>query len=131
MRFNEIANADDQLALWRLISDNVWSAVTAQAKQQERLKAQAAANPKPKRIKPKRIVPKKPPAPKPKPPAPKPPPPKSHVPQQTRVVSPSRPPPLPSSQPVLRPTHSSSFSQADAYGLQQQTMGPGQSNMPR
>jgi len=131
MRFNEIANADDQLALWRLISDNVWSAVMAQAKEQERLKAQAAANPKPKRIKPKRIVPKKPPAPKPKPPAPKPPPPKSPVPQQARVVSPSRPPPLPSSQPVLRPTHSSSFSQADAYGLQQQTMGPGQSNMPR
>jgi hypothetical protein len=71
MRFNEIANADDQLALWRLISDNVWSAVMAQAKEQARLKAQAAVNPKPKRIKPKKIVPKKPPAPKPKPPAPK------------------------------------------------------------
>ena len=127
MRFNEIANADDQLALWRLISDNVWSAVMAQAK----LKAQAADTPKPKRIKPKKIVPKKPPAPKPKPPAPKPPPPKSPVPQQARVVTPSRPPPLPSSQPVLRPTHSSSFSQADAYGLQHQTMGPGQGNLPR
>ena len=131
MRFNEIANADDQLALWRLISDNVWSAVMAQAKEQARLKAQAAANPKPKRIKPKKIVPKKPPAPKPKPPAPKPPPPKSPVPQQARVVTPSRPPPLPSSQPVLRPTYSSSFSQADAYGLQQQTMGPSQGSMPR
>jgi hypothetical protein len=46
-------------------------------------------------------------------------------------VTPSRPPPLPSSQPVLRPTHSSSFGQADAYGLQQQTMGPSQGNMPR
>jgi hypothetical protein len=125
MRFNEIASADDQLALWRLISDNVWSAVLAQAK------AQAAATPKPKRIQPKKIVPKKPPAPKPKPPAPKLPPPKSPVPQQARVVTPSRPPPLPSSQPVLRPTHSSSFSQADAYGLQQQTMGPSQGTMPR
>ena len=131
MRFNEIASADDQLALWRLISDNVWSAVLAQAKDQERLKAQAAATPKPKRIKPKKIVPKKPPAPKPKPPAPKPTPPKSPVPQQARVVTPNRPPPLPSSQPVIRPTHSSSFSQADAYGLQQQSMGPGQANMPR
>ena len=131
MRFNEIASADDQLALWRLISDNVWSAVIAQAKEQARLKAQIAATPKPKRIKPKKIVPKKPPAPKPKPPAPKPPPPKSPVPQQARVVTPNRPPPLPSSQPVLRPTHSSSFSQADAYGLQQQSMGPGQANMPR
>ena len=46
MRFNEIANADDQLALWRLISDNVWSTVMAQAKQQERIKAQAAATDK-------------------------------------------------------------------------------------
>ena len=124
MRFNEIANADDQLALWRLISDNVWSAVMAQAKEQERLKAQAAATHKPKRIKPKKIVPKKPPVPKP-------PPPKSPVPQQARVVTPNRPPPLPSLQPVLRPTHSSSFSQADAYGLQQQTMGPSQGTMPR
>ena len=131
MRFNEIASADDQLALWRLISDNVWSAVLAQAKEQERLKAQAAAIPKPKRIKPKKIVPKKPPAPKPKSPAPKPPPPKSPVPQQARVVTPNRPPPLPSSQPVLRPTHSSSFSQADAYGLQQQAMGSSQANLLR
>jgi hypothetical protein len=47
------------------------------------------------------------------------------------MVTPSRPPPLPSSQPVLRPTQASSFSQADAYGLQQQTMGPGQASMPR
>jgi hypothetical protein len=54
MRFIEIANADDQLALWRLISDNVWSAVMAQAKEQARLKAQAAANPKPKKINPKK-----------------------------------------------------------------------------
>jgi hypothetical protein len=137
MRFNEIANADDQLALWRLISDNVWSAVMAQAKEQERqqaaLRAKAAATPKPKpkRIKPQKPAPKKPPAPKPKLPAPKPPPPKSPLPQQARAVTPSRPPPLPSSQPVLRPTHSSSFSQADAYGLQQQTMGPSQGNMPR
>ena len=130
MRFNEIASADDQLALWRLISDNVWSAVLAQAKEQERqqaaLRAKAAATPKPK---PKRIKPQKP-APK-KPPAPKPPPPKSPVPQQARMVTPSRPPPLPTSQPVLRPMHASSFSQADAYGLQQKTMGPGQASMPR
>lgn len=137
MRFNEIANADDQLALWRLISDNVWSAVMAQAKEQERqqaaLRAKAAATlkPKPKRIKPQKPAPKKSPAPKLKPPAPKPPPPKSPVPQQARMVTPSRLPPLPTSQPVLRPTHASSFSQADAYGLQQQTMGPGQASMPR
>lgn len=123
MRFTEIANAEDQLALWRLISDNVWSSVMAQAKEQERLKAQAAATPKPKRVKPKKIVPKKPPAPKP-------PPPKSPVPQQARVVTPNRPPPLPSSQPVLRPTHSSSFSQADVHGLGQQTQNGGVLSVP-
>ena len=50
MRFNEIASADDQLALWRLISDNVWSAVLAQSKEQARLKAQAAATPKPSQL---------------------------------------------------------------------------------
>ncbi len=127
MRFTEIANAEDQLALWRLISDNVWSSVMAQAKEQERLKAQAAAKPKPKKIKPKKTVPKLPPAPKIKPQVPKPPPPQSPVPQQARTVTPSRPPPLPSSQPVLRPTHSSSFSQADLHGIQQQVQGPGQS----
>jgi hypothetical protein len=131
MRFTEIANAEDQLALWRLISDNVWSSVMAQAKEQERLKSQAVAKPKPKKIKPKKIIPKKPPAPKPKLPAPKPPPPKSSVPQQARTVTPNRLPPLPSSQPVLRPTHSSSFSQADAYGSQQMSPGSGQNFSPQ
>jgi len=40
MRFTEIANAEDQLALWRLISDNVWSSVMAQAKQAAAQQAQ-------------------------------------------------------------------------------------------
>ena len=39
MRFMEIANAEDQVALWRLISDNVWSAVMTQAKQAAAQKA--------------------------------------------------------------------------------------------
>ena len=130
MRFTEIANAEDQLALWRLISDNVWSSVMAQAKEQERLKAQAAAKPKPKKIKPKKFFPKMPPAPKPKPPTPKPPPVKNPVPQQARTITPSRPSPLPSAQPVLRPTHSSSFSQADLHGLQQQAQIGGVSPPP-
>ena len=116
----EIANPEDQLALWRLISDNVWSAVMAQANQAAALKAQAAAIPKPKKFKPKKAIPKAPPAPK-RPPA------KSPVPPQPRSVAPSRPSPLPSSQPVLRPTHSSSFSQADLHGIQQQAQGAGQS----
>ena len=58
MRFMEIANPEDQLTLWRLISNNVWSAVMAQAKQAAALKAQAAANPKPKKFKPKKAIPK-------------------------------------------------------------------------
>ena len=138
MRFNEIANAQDQLDLWRLISDNVWAAVMAQAKEEARLKAQAAATPRYKKIKPKKSVPKKPPAPKPKPPTPKPKPPtpkrptpKITVPRQPRTVTPTRSQPLPSSQPVLRPTHSSSFSQADAYALQHQPPGPPQPGLLR
>jgi hypothetical protein len=127
MRFMEIANPEDQLALWRLISDNVWSAVMVQAKQAAAQKAQAAATPKPKKFKPKKAIPKPPLAPKPKPQTPKPPPAKSPVPPQQRSVTPSRPSPLPSSQPVIRPTHSSSFSQADLHGIQQQTQGTGQS----
>lgn len=131
MRFTEIANPEDQLALWRLISDNVWSSVLAQARQAAAQKAQATAKPKPKKFKPKKALLKTPPHPKPKTPAPKPPPANSAVPQQARMVTPSRPPALPSAQPVLRPTHSSSFSQADAYGLQQQAMGPAQGSVPR
>ena len=44
MRFTEIADPEDQLALWRLISDNVWSAVAAQARELARQKALAAAS---------------------------------------------------------------------------------------
>ncbi len=33
MRFMEIANPQDQLALWRLISDNVWGAFAQQQPQ--------------------------------------------------------------------------------------------------
>ena len=131
MRFMEIANPEDQLALWRLISDNVWSAVLSQARQAAAQKAHAAASPKPKKFKPKKAIPKPPPAPKPKPPTPKSPPAKSPVPPQQRSVAPSRPSPLPSSQPVLRPTHSSSFSQADLHGIQQQAQGAGQSFSPQ
>ena len=131
MRFTEIANPEDQLALWRLISDNVWSAVLAQARQAAAQKAQSAAMPKPKKFKPKKALPKTPPPPKPPAPATKPPLAKSALPRPAKMVAPSKPPPLPSSQPVLRPTHSSSFSQADAYGLQQQAMGPAQASVPR
>ena len=38
MRINEIASAEYQMALWRLVSDNVWQAIETQRQQQ----AQAA-----------------------------------------------------------------------------------------
>ena len=38
MRINEIASAEDQMALWRLVSDSVWQAIETQRQQQ----AQAA-----------------------------------------------------------------------------------------
>lgn len=34
MRLIEFANAEEQLALWKLINDNVWSAIHAQAQEQ-------------------------------------------------------------------------------------------------
>jgi hypothetical protein len=42
MRFMEIANSEDQLALWRLISDNVWGAFA-----QQQLQPQATTAPVP------------------------------------------------------------------------------------
>ena len=43
MKINEITNAEDMLALWKLISDNTWSAIQQQAEQQAREKAERAA----------------------------------------------------------------------------------------
>ena len=48
MRIDEIASAEEQLALWKLVSDNVWSAIAAQAEQERRAKAEKAARSKPK-----------------------------------------------------------------------------------
>ena len=36
MRINEFANAEEQLALWKLVSDNMWQALSTQAEQQAR-----------------------------------------------------------------------------------------------
>jgi hypothetical protein len=43
----EFASAEEQLALFRLITDNVWSALAQQQKQQAAAKAQQAKKPKP------------------------------------------------------------------------------------
>ena len=86
MRFMEIANPKDQLALWKLVSDNVWSAVLAQARQQATQKAQAAAAAKVGKFQPKKpqLMPKPIPIPAPKPrPLPKPRPPSQRT---TRAI---------------------------------------------
>ena len=49
MRIDEFASAEEQLALWKLVSDNVWSAIAMQAEQERRAKAEKAARSKPKR----------------------------------------------------------------------------------
>jgi hypothetical protein len=43
MKINEITNAEDILALWKLISDNTWMAVHQQAEKQARDRAEQAA----------------------------------------------------------------------------------------
>ena len=40
MKINEITNANDILALWKLISDNTWMAVQQQAEKQARERAE-------------------------------------------------------------------------------------------
>ena len=58
MRIFEIASAEEQLALWKLISDNVWSTISQQARTEAQQRAAAAAK---SRIKPKKAKkPKKP-----------------------------------------------------------------------
>ena len=49
MRLAEFANAEEQMALWKLVSDNVWAAIATQAEQERRDKAEKAARSKLKR----------------------------------------------------------------------------------
>lgn len=51
MRINEIADAEEQIALWRLVSDNVWSAIHKQAEEQAKQRAAAEQQ---RKLKPKR-----------------------------------------------------------------------------
>jgi hypothetical protein len=43
MRINEIATAEDVLAMWKVISDNTWEAIAQQAEAEERANAERAA----------------------------------------------------------------------------------------
>ena len=49
MRIDEFTSAEEQLALWKLVSDNVWQAISTQAEQQKRAQAEKAAQVKAKR----------------------------------------------------------------------------------
>ena len=49
MRLVEFTSAADQLALWKLISDSVWSSINTQAQQQARVAAQQKPVIKPKK----------------------------------------------------------------------------------
>ena len=108
MRFMEIARALDDQAMWH--ETQAW------------LEAQTTTTPMAKRTQLDKPFHRHALTPKRKPRQPKRPSSKSPIPQQARSVTPSRPSTLPSSQPVLRPTHSSSFSQGDLHGVQQAYM---------
>jgi len=78
MRMYEIANAEDQLGLLRIIMNNTWSAISQQASTQAKQKAAEASKPKakaPKAPKPKAVTLPQRPTPSP-------------MPQQTRPVPP-------------------------------------------
>jgi hypothetical protein len=90
MKFVEIASAEEQLALWKLVNDSVWAAIQRlSADERKRKAAHAAARkpkPKAKRAVAGRHVPKKPITYKP-PPNPK------ARPQHVRQQAPAPPPP--------------------------------------
>ena len=46
MRINEIASAEEQLALWKLISDNIWTSISQQADAERRQRAKKTAQAK-------------------------------------------------------------------------------------
>ena len=108
MRFMEITRALDDQAMWH--ETQAW------------LEGRVSLTPMTKRTRLNKPIHRHALTPKRKPRRPKRPPTKSPTPHQARSVTPSRPSTLPSSQPVLRPTHSSSFSQGDLHGLQQAYM---------
>lgn len=77
MKFVEIASAEEQLALWKLVNDSVWAAIQQQSSDERKRKAAQSAARKPKsktkraatgrRSPQKPITYKPPPRPKPRP----------------------------------------------------------------
>ncbi len=132
MRIFEIASAEDQLALWKLISDSVWTTISQQARNEAQQKAAEAAKSRLKPKKPKKL--KKPPR-APAPPKPKPVnksavstrPHNATQPARAQIrpaPMPNRQPPLPSSQPVLPAVRNSAFSQGDLNRIQTSMASP-------
>ena len=70
MRLYEFANAQEQLALWKLISDSVWNSISVQAQAQEQKRAKDAKAAKkapkssPSKLSAKRVSPPAPPKPR-------------------------------------------------------------------
>ena len=70
MRLYEFANAQEQLALWKLISDSVWDSISVQAQAQEQKRAKDAKTAKkapkssPSKLSAKRVSPPAPPKPR-------------------------------------------------------------------
>jgi hypothetical protein len=48
MKFNEIASAEEQLALWKLVNDSVWAAIQKQSAEERKRRATQSAARKPK-----------------------------------------------------------------------------------
>ena len=68
MRLVEFASAEEQIALWKLISDSVWQSLSAQQRQEaEQKQAQKLRKPKSAARKKPVAIPPSPPAPKPMP----------------------------------------------------------------
>ncbi len=115
-RFKEIAGPADLTALRQLISDDVWPRAIFQVEEQARQRVRAGRKAKkPNRDKHHAT----------RPVSAKPRPHRGSRRRRAKVVSAAHPAPLPSSQPVLRPTHTGSFSQADLQGVRQATMAHG------
>ena len=91
MRIDEIASAEEQIALFKLVSDNVWQALATQQKQQadERAAKQAAAKTQPKKSLRSKLAMPAPQLPIPKPAKTKP----QQQPQQKKVVQKPQPAP--------------------------------------
>lgn len=94
MRINEIASAEEQIELWKLVSNSVWQSLQQQQKvQQQRDAAAAAARksaPKAKRgVRGARAIPSLPKVPTPKPPSPTPN--KNSVPTANPTANPAAP----------------------------------------